>query len=552
MGSMPFSISGNIVNLIAGEIFPGTVEVEAGRVARIRRDNKSYATYLLPGFIDAHVHVESSLLIPSEFARLAVVHGTVATVSDPHEIANVLGMEGVDYMIENGRQVPFKFHFGAPSCVPATDFETAGARVTAEDVARLLERDEISYLSEMMNYPGVIQGDREVMQKLAHARRLGKPVDGHAPGVGGADLLSYAGAGITTDHECFTEKEALEKIDAGMKIAIREGSAARNFDDLVGLLTRHAESCMFCSDDKHADSLVVSHIDDLVRRAMRAGHDPIKVLRCASLNPVKHYAMNVGLLQVGDPADFIEVSDLRELRVLKTFIGGRKVAEAGKTLIERVEATAPNRFRAVEVRPDDLRVRAEEGLLNVIEAIDRQLVTKRVQLKPLVRGGLVQADPEGDLLKLAVINRYTPSPPAVAFVRNFGLRCGAIASSVAHDSHNIIAVGASDEAVAAAVNLVVQQRGGLSIVDGQGLAEVLPLPVAGLMSPEDGYKTAERYTRLDRLAKELGSRLTSPFMTLSFMALLVIPEVKLSDRGLFDGREFKLCPLFSGAGIVFG
>lgn len=544
MTAPSFSISGNIVDLVRGAIFPGTIEVAAGRISSIHRDQERYQTFLLPGFVDAHVHVESSLLVPSEFSRLAVVHGTVATVSDPHEIANVLGMAGVEYMIENGRRTPFKFYFGAPSCVPATAFETAGAVLSASEVEQLLDRPEIGYLSEMMNFPAVISGDADVLRKLEMAHRRGKPVDGHAPGLRGDGLKAYAAAGISTDHECFTMEEALEKIERGMKIAIREGSAARNFDELVGLLAEHAGRCMFCSDDKHVDSLVVSHIDDLVRRAIRAGYDPIQVLRCASLHPVRHYKLDVGLLQQGQPADFIEVTDLAELRVLKTFIDGRKVAEGGSSLIERVHTDAPNRFRALPVRPEEFRVGAGKGRLNVIEAIDHQLVTRRVQVEASVRNGEAVADPSRDLLKLAVVNRYRPSPPAVAFVRNFGLKRGAIASSVAHDSHNIIAVGATDEELAAAINLVIRHGGGLSAAAGGTVEEILPLPVAGLMTSEDGYETAERYTKLDRLAKELGSTLSSPYMTLSFMALLVIPALKLSDRGLFDGDRFDFIPLF--------
>lgn len=544
MTAPSFSISGNIVDLVRGAIFPGTIEVAAGRISSIHRDQERYQTFLLPGFVDAHVHVESSLLVPSEFSRLAVVHGTVATVSDPHEIANVLGMAGVEYMIENGRRTPFKFYFGAPSCVPATAFETAGAVLSASEVEQLLDRPEIGYLSEMMNFPAVISGDADVLRKLEMAHRRGKPVDGHAPGLRGDGLKAYAAAGISTDHECFTMEEALEKIECGMKIAIREGSAARNFDELVGLLAEHAGRCMFCSDDKHVDSLVVSHIDDLVRRAIRAGYDPIQVLRCASLHPVRHYKLDVGLLQQGQPADFIEVTDLAELRVLKTFIDGRKVAEGGSSLIERVHTDAPNRFRALPVRPEEFRVGAGKGRLNVIEAIDHQLVTRRVQVEASVRNGEAVADPSRDLLKLAVVNRYRPSPPAVAFVRNFGLKRGAIASSVAHDSHNIIAVGATDEELAAAINLVIRHGGGLSAAAGGTVEEILPLPVAGLMTSEDGYETAERYTKLDRLAKELGSTLSSPYMTLSFMALLVIPALKLSDRGLFDGDRFDFIPLF--------
>lgn len=548
MASDTFSISGNIVDLVHNEVFPGTVHVANGRIESIRRDpgNAGYENYLMPGFVDSHVHIESSLLVPSEFARLAVVHGTVATVSDPHEIANVLGVQGVDYMIENGSKVPFKFFFGAPSCVPATDFETAGATLTAADVEALLQRDDIWYLSEMMNFPGVLHDDPDVLHKLAAARAAGKPVDGHAPGLRGEGVAKYAGAGISTDHECFTMEEALEKLAAGMKIAIREGSAARNFDDLVGLLAEHADRCMFCTDDKHVDSLLVSHIDDLARRAIRAGHDPLPVLRCACLNPVEHYKLPVGLLREGDPADFIEVNSLEELRVLRTFIDGRLVAEKGKTLITRETSGVINQFAADPIEVEQLRVPLQEGRLNIIEAIDHQLVTRRLRAEPAVSqsGEWAVADPARDILKLAVINRYSFAPVAVAFVKNFGLQRGAIASSVAHDSHNVIAVGASDEALAEAINLVIEHRGGLSATDGAGTSEVLPLPVAGLMSPEDGYATGERYMRLEKLAQTCGSSLDAPFMTLSFMALLVIPALKLSDKGLFNGETFAFAPLF--------
>lgn len=541
--SMEFAVSGNLVDLMREEIFPATVEVAEGRIQKIHPEDRSYPTYLIPGFIDSHVHIESSLMVPSEFARLAVVRGTVATVSDPHEIANVLGRKGVDFMIENGSRVPFKFFFGAPSCVPATPFETAGGRLDAGEVTALLEREDIRYLSEMMNVPGVIAGDPEVMEKIGTARRLGKPVDGHAPGLRGEGLRKYAAAGISTDHESFTLAEALEKLEAGMKIAIREGSAARNFADLVDLLGEHASRCMFCSDDKHADSLLVGHMDELVRRAIRAGHQPLKVLCCASSNPKNHYDLPVGLLQEGDPADFLEVSDLQNLRVIRTYIDGRKVAEHGKTLIDHFDVVPVNNFMARPVSASDFRVRATGRKLRVIEAVDCQLVTRQRFEQEKNDGGWAVADPQRDLLKIAVVNRYQPTAPSVAFVRNFGLRKGALASSVAHDSHNIIAVGTTDQALAAAVNLVIRNEGGLVACDGEGREEILPLPVAGLMSGEDGYRTASRYTRLDHLAKSLGSRLTAPFMTLSFMALLVIPSLKISDKGLFDGDNFGFVPL---------
>jgi adenine deaminase len=547
-------LSGNIVDVVAGEIFPGTLTVRDGVIVDISRDAATYSTYLLPGLVDAHVHIESSMLVPSEFARMAVVHGTVATVSDPHEIGNVLGVAGVEFMIEEGATAPFKFMFGAPSCVPATSFETAGAEIDVDAVRALLARPQIGYLSEMMNYPGVIGGDPMVLAKIRAAHDAGKPVDGHAPAVSGDALRAYVAAGITTDHESFTLDEANEKIALGMKILIREGSAAKNFDALVPLVASHPERCMFCSDDKHPDDLLEGHIDALVRRAVARGIDPLAAVRCATLNPVRHYRLAVGLLQPGDPADLIEVTDLARFEVLRTFVDGRLVAERGVSLIARDSArlAAPvggselevNRFDATPRRPADFRVESDGGTLRIIDAIDEQLVTRSLERQAIIEQGAVACDLENDIVKIAVVNRYQNAAAAVTFIRGFGLRRGAIASSVAHDSHNIIAVGASDDELCRAVNAVIDNRGGLSVVDGAAV-ETLALPVAGLMSADDGRTVAERYSRLDRRAKELGSSLRAPYMTLSFMALLVIPSLKLSDQGLFDGERFQFVPLLT-------
>jgi adenine deaminase len=542
MNDIVTNLGANIVDVVNGRIHPGIVRVENGRIAAIDPADGPFDTYILPGFVDAHVHIESSMLPPSEFARLSVVHGTVATVSDPHEIANVLGVDGVRYMIEDGRRVPLKFHFGAPSCVPATSFETAGARIGPEETALLLDDPEILYLSEMMNYPGVVAADPEVMAKIAAAHERGKPVDGHAPGLRGEALRAYVGAGISTDHECYDRDEALEKLSLGMKILIREGSAARNFDALIDLVPSYPDRCMFCSDDKHPDDLVEGHIDLLVRRAIDRGIDPMDALRCASANPVLHYGLNVGLLRPGDPADFIEVDDLRSLNVLRTVIDGRVVAERGETAIPRMEVHGVNKFATREKQPGDFRLLHSGGPVNVIEAIDGQLVTRRRVADPKMVDGEAVSDPERDILKIAVVNRYDDLPPAVAFIGNVGLKRGAIASSVAHDSHNVIAVGCSDAELCRAVNLVIASRGGLAVV-GDGREEILPLPVAGLMSDRDGREVAAMYTALVRSAVALGATLRSPFMTLSFMALLVIPSLKLSDLGLFDGENFRFIPL---------
>jgi len=548
-----FSIRANLVDIHQQTIHPAEVVVNDGKIISIDHIHSSQLTahqYILPGFIDAHVHIESSMLVPSEFAKLAVVHGTIATVSDPHEIANVCGMEGVEFMIENGKTVPFKFNFGAPSCVPATIFETAGAELNSTDVEKLLQRDEIKYLSEMMNFPGVLNEDEEVMKKIAAAHRLLKPVDGHAPGLRGDLAKQYISAGITTDHECFTKEEALDKLQNGMKIIIREGSAAKNFEALIDLLHDYPKQMMFCSDDKHPDSLVLGHINQLCARAVAKGINVYKVLRAACVNPVLHYKLDVGLLKEGDPADFIIVKDLEKFEVIKTFINGELVAENGRSKIASGKSEIINNFSSGKKEVTDFqyllnKYGEEENIeqVNIIEALDGQLITNKL-LRNItvvkVRNGLLESNPGDDILKIVVVNRYTEAPIAKAFIKNFGLKSGAIASSVAHDSHNIVAVGVDDESICKAVNLVIEKQGGVSAVSDKK-EMVLALPVAGLMSNEDGYKVATSYTAIDEMVKnELGSTLSAPFMTLSFMALLVIPHLKLSDKGLFDGDKFQL------------
>jgi len=537
-----FSVSGNIVDIKQQLIYSGELVIESGKIKSILNKGMAVAGehYILPGFIDSHVHIESSMLIPSEFARLAVVHGTVSTISDPHEIANVCGMEGVRFMIENGKKVPFKFNFGAPSCVPATIFETSGAALDASDVEELLKLPEIKYLSEMMNFPGVLNKDEQVMLKIAAAKKYNKPVDGHAPGLRGEMAKNYIDAGISTDHECFTAEEALEKLQFGMKILIREGSAAKNFEALIGLMHDHAENMMFCSDDKHPDSLAEGHINQLCARAVAKGIDIFKVLKAACVNPVLHYKMGVGLLNIGDAADFIIVNDLVSFNVIKTYIDGVLVAENGLTKIEAVRSEPINQFSCESKISSDLKIiYNNEKEIPVIEALDGQLITNKLFAVPKLVNNEIVSNIEHDILKIVVVNRYTNAPVSKAFIKNFGIKLGAIASSVAHDSHNIVAVGADDESMLQAVNLVIREKGGVSAV-ANGEEQVLSLPVAGLMSHEDGYKIAAAYTAIDKMVKEkLGSTLTAPFMTLSFMALLVIPHLKLNDKGLFDGDEFR-------------
>jgi adenine deaminase len=536
-------VSANIVDVLRSEVYPGTIDVRAGRITGIRRENKIYPTFILPGFIDAHVHIESSMLLPSEFARLAVIHGTVGAVSDPHEIANVLGIKGVEYMLQNGSSSPFRFCFGAPSCVPATTFETSGASLGAEEIEALFLKDNIQYLSEMMNFPGVLNEDPEVMEKLRLARSLGKPIDGHAPGLRGESLKRYAAAGISTDHETFQYEEGEEKLSLGMHLIIREGSAARNFDALSPLIPAFPDQCMLCSDDKHPDDLMSGHINELVKRGLRMGIDAMTLLKCASVNPARHYGLDVGLLRVGDRADFIEVDNIERLDILRTYIGGEKVAENGVSLLPIISAPQINCFKARKKASADFAVRGRGRTVNVIEAIDNQVITGRTTGTVKSRMNNLISDPARDILKLAVVNRYGDFPPAVGFVKNFGLKKGAIASSVSHDSHNIVAVGVTDEEICSAVNLIIEAGGGLSAVYDRG-REILPLPVAGLMSAGVGPEVAKAYGRLDHLAKQLGSFLNAPFMTLSFMSLLVIPRLKLSDKGLFDGEEFRFVDLF--------
>lgn len=548
-----FSVTGQFVDIPQQKIYPATVVVEDGKISAVEPLSQlpeGKADYILPGFIDSHVHIESSMLVPAEFARLAVVHGTVGTISDPHEIANVCGVAGVDFMIDNGNTVNFKFNFGAPSCVPATVFETAGAVIDAEAVKALLARKEIKYLSEMMNFPGVLNHDAEVMAKIQAAHAVNKPVDGHAPGLTGAAAKQYIDAGISTDHECFTAAEALDKLQYGMKILIREGSAAKNFEALVPLMHEHADHMMFCSDDKHPDSLMVSHINELCARAVAKGVDVFKVLQAACINPVKHYKMEVGLLQPGDDADFILVDNLENFKVSATYINGVLVASDGVSLIDTKQAAAVQPINNFNCRPRTIadikvpfRVKENTDAIPVIEALDGQLITNKLSLAPVVEDDHFISDVSRDILKIVVVNRYNEAKTAGAFIRNFGLTGGAIASSVAHDSHNIVAVGVDDASITKAVNMVIAQEGGISLYvpatdNTAEIAMELPLPVAGLMSAQDGYEVGHRYAAIDKAAKAAGSTLTSPFMTLSFMALLVIPHIKLSDLGLFDGDSF--------------
>ena len=535
-------IKGIIVDIQNRTKFRGEIEIENGKIIDIRHSNHQIENYILPGFVDAHIHIESSMLVPSEFAKIAVTHGTVATVSDPHEIANVLGVKGIEFMIENGKKVPFKFNFGAPSCVPATTFESAGAVIDSEDIKKMMENPDIKYLAEMMNYPGVLFNDKEVLAKINHAKNNQKPIDGHAPGLRGEKISKYISAGISTDHECFTFEEAFEKLQKGMKVLIREGSAAKNFDALIDLLPEHFENMMFCSVDKHPDDLLLGHINQLCQRAVARGIDVYKVLQAACINPVKHYNLDVGLLQKGDAADFILVNNLTDFNVLETYIDGQLIAKNGISFIESVAIEIVNNFNVDFKKVSDFKFCSDSEKIRVIEALDGELVTNEIESDSLIVDGNLVSNTNTDILKMTVVNRYQNSIPSIAFIKNFGLKEGAIASSVGHDSHNIISVGVSDEAICRAVNLIIQHKGGVCAVNSSE-KKILPLPIAGIMTEKSAQETGKSYAEIDKMAKEMGSTLKAPFMTLSFMALLVIPSLKLSDKGLFDGTSFQFTSL---------
>jgi adenine deaminase len=543
MHDEPFVVSGNIADVIHGRIYPGTLFIQGGKISGIKEDPRPHSVHIIPGFVDAHVHIESSMLTPAEFGRVASIHGTVACVSDPHEIANVLGIAGIEYMLQSSAKTPFKSFFGAPSCVPATSFETSGAVIGPGQVSALLSRDEIRFLTEVMNYPGVIAREPSLMKKIEAARAAGKCIDGHAPGLRGKALADYINAGILTDHETLDMDEALEKISLGMNIIIREGSAAKDFENLEGLITEHSVMCMFCTDDIHPDDLMHSHINGIVRRAIRNGHDIMKVLRCACLNPVRHYGLPVGLIREGDPADFVVVDDMKDLTILRTYIGGELAAEEGKPLLKHEEPKIVNIFHAHPKRSEEFKIRALGNIANIIKAEDGSLFTGWIKEPVRVIDGHAIPEADKDILKITVVNRYKDMPPAVGFVKGFGLKHGALASSVAHDSHNIVAVGASDEDICAAINILIENRGGLAVTS-KDIREFMPLPIAGLMSDKDGWEAAYRYSLVQRSVRGLGSTLEAPFITLSFMALLVIPRLKMSDLGLFDSEGFTRIQVF--------
>jgi adenine deaminase len=563
------SFTAYILDVISDTIYPARITIEDGiykEITPITVNEKSLVDVrglMIPGFIDSHIHIESSMVSPAQFAKIAVRHGTTGVVCDPHEIANVLGIEGIEEMIDNANQVPFNFFFTAPSCVPATSFETSGAILDSSDIDYLLQKDEIVALGEMMNFPGVINGDEEVLKKLELARKYGKPIDGHAPLVSRQDLDKYLAQGISTDHECSNIFEALEKKIKGMKIMVRDGSSAMdmeglfNIDEGTSLLEnsgpmsplfrdifeRKVYSPLFdfiVSDDKHPNDLIKGHLNLSIIKAVNLGIDILKAIHMVTINPAYHYNLNCGAIVEGAQADYIIVDSIYDCNVLKTYIGGECVFDGENVLFDTPEFEFKNTINASKKTASDFDIYydGDECEVNVIECFDGDLLTKKTTARLFVEDGIVQPDIFQDVLKISVVERYGGNTVSNAFIKGFGLKKGAIASSVAHDSHNIIVVGYNSEMMAQAVNQVIDDMGGISVVS-EDFSDSLPLPIAGLMSDKDVYDVAEKLGILHNMTKALGCQLEAPFMTMAFMALLVIPSIKISDKGLFDGDNFE-------------
>lgn len=542
----PEAFTGYIVDIENRQTYPGTIVCDKGRITEIRREKSvpDGSLYYLPGMTDAHIHIESSMMTPANFSKIAVTHGVVSSVSDPHEIVNVLGIKGLDFMSENGSMSRFRFYWGLPSCVPSSGLESAGAVIDAEMTAGLMRREDVWYLAEMMNYPGVISGDTEVMEKIAAAKEAGKPVDGHAPGVMGDDLVRYASAGISTDHECSTAEEARQRIGLGMKVIVREGSAARNFDALATVIAEHPESCMLCSDDKHPDDLVEGHIDDMVRRGLTKGIPIWSLLRAAVINPVEHYGMDTGLMRAGDNATFIAVDNLADFNVRQTVIDGFVVYDAAADglderalMVGQPSQETPNNFNAARITPADIALTVPpEGKARVIVAYDGELRTGHETVP-------VGQLSDGSIQKIVVYNRYGNGTPQTGFIKGFGITDGAIGASIAHDSHNIVAIGSDDAEITKVINAIIDTKGGVAVSDRSGV-ELLPLPIAGILSDKPAEEISAKYRVLDAKAKEMGCRLKAPFITMAFMALPVIPSLKLTDKGLVDVDRFDFTDIF--------
>ena len=558
-----------MLDVLTDSVYPARITIEDGIFKEIVPIQVSEETQIdveglmLPGFIDSHIHIESSMMTPAQFAKVAVRHGTTAVVCDPHEIANVHGIDGVEFMIENASTVPFNFYFAAPSCVPATSFETSGAVLDSEDIEYLLQKPEVVALAEMMNFPGVIGADEEVLRKLRIARKYNKPIDGHAPLVSGKELDKYIEQGIVTDHECSNFHEAIEKKQKGMKIMVRDGSSAKNMEALFDfsqrieyyknqdsfgiipteVLSRRLHSPIFdfmVSDDKNPRDLVNGHLNESVKKAVGLGIDLIKAIEMVTINPAAHYGLDGGSIVTGSKADFIIVDNLDELNILKTYISGECVFDGENVLFDVEDVEFVNSMNVDKKSSEDFNIyfNGDECEVNVIQCFDGDLLTKKATAKLKTQNGIVQPDISEDVLKMAVVERHGSNNVANAFIKGFGLKKGAIASSVSHDSHNIVVIGYSSEKMAEAVNMVIENMGGIAVVSDD-FEDSLSLPIAGLMSNQEGIVTAKKLRTLQKMAFAMGCRLTAPFMTMAFMSLLVIPSIKLSDKGLFDGDRFE-------------
>ncbi len=539
------TISGVLIVPQEKRMFGARILIRDGKIVDIMEDGAVNGPCILPGFVDSHVHIESSMLIPSGFAHMAVQHGTVAVVTDPHEVANVAGEAGIRFMIDNAKSVPMKFFFGLPSCVPASPMEKSGAVITSVDVERMIQDEDFYFLAEMMNFPGVIFNDPEVVNKLISTKRVGKPIDGHAPGLEGVDLEKYVFAGITTDHECSTLQEAIKKIELGQKIQIREGSAAKNFENLSPLIKNHSDSIMFCTDDCHPDYLSEGHINKIVSRAIAKGYDLYDVLKVSCVNPVKHYNLPVGQLRVGDDADFIVTNDIKEFKITTTYIKGVKVFDKGEVLFPLKSVPEPEYTFRNDLPPEGLDIVAQTSKVNVIQAIDGELITKWSVENIWVDSNMsLPSNIEKDLLKIVLLDRYSDTPPAIAFIRGFGIKVGALGASIAHDSHHIIAIGCDDISIRSALEWLIDNKGGICYANKESVTG-LRLPYFGLMTDMAGEMVKKEYIMLNNLLRSAGCTLHSPFMTASFMALTVIPELKINHNGLFDVIKFKSVPLFN-------
>lgn len=531
-------ICGVVFDPIKKEKFGARIQVDDGKILRIIEEPGIVAPLILPGLVDSHIHIESSMLTPSSFARAAVKHGTVAVIADPHEIANVAGVQGINYMINDANNSPLKFYFGAPSCIPASPFDECHTPFDYSIIGKLLDRNDIFFLAEMMNFPGVISKSESVLKIIAEAKKRGRPIDGHAPGVKGEGLNEYIKAGITTDHECFSLDEAREKINKGMKILIRDGSAARNFTALHPLIGSNTEAAMFCTDDCHPDELVRGHINLKVKRALELGYDVFDVIRVASVNPIRHYKLDVGLLQEGDPADFIVIDNLKNFKVLYNYIDGTDVLKIKEkqSLAEKIDYVFPSQFDPVK-----LRVPARTRRVRAIEVVKNELITKQIIVEN--NDKMLVTKLENDVLKIVVISRYNTNEVAVGLIKGFGLTKGAIAASIAHDSHHIIAIGVDDISISKCINYILSSRGGICYFDGNKLFG-LALPVYGLMTNRNAEEAAKAYEDINSRVISDGCTLDAPFMTMSFMSLSVIPEIKITPKGLFDVGVFNYVDQF--------